>query len=226
LAPTPLFALMSIINPIIISYLIGCFPSALIIVYLFTGKDVRSGGSGNMGALNTLRTVKKEKKNTILALLAFLIVFALDVGKGILAVNLFKNNPVLATFFVILGHNYPIFLKFSGGRGAATLMGVILYYQPKMLLVYLFTIVVFMYLTEIIIFTIKKSKTRFPSFSHIVSEQILGRLIGEVFVLIPIYIFNRQLFLPVLVGTILVLIRHRDRLKKQYEKINSPKIRR
>ena len=226
MALTPLFALMSIISPIIISYLIGCFPSALIIVYLFTGKDVRSGGSGNMGALNTLRTVKKEKKKTIVALHAFLIVVTLDFGKGALAVNLFQTNPVLATFFVILGHNYPIFLKFYGGRGAATLMGIILYYQPLMLLIWLFTLIVFMYLTEIIIFTIKKSKTRFPSFSQIISEQILGRLIGEVFALVPIYFLNRQLFLPVLAGTILVLIRHRDRLKKQYEKLNSPKIRR
>ena len=210
---------MSIINPIIISYLIGCFPSALIIVYLFTGKDVRSGGSGNMGALNTLRTVKKEKRNTILALLAFLIVAALDFGKGALAVNLFKTNPVLAAFFVILGHNYPVFLKFYGGRGAATLMGIILYYQPLMLILWLLTLVVFMYLTEISIFIIKKSKTRFPSFFHIISEQILGRLIGEVFALVPIYFLNRQLFLPVLAGTILVLIRHRDRLKKQLKSI-------
>ena len=220
MAPTPLSAHMSIINTIIISYLIGCLPSALVIVYLFTGKDVRSGGSGNMGALNTLRTVKKEKKNTLLAFFAFLIVVILDFGKGAIAVNLFQNNPVLATFFVILGHNYPIFLKFYGGRGAATLMGIILYYQPSMLLVWLFTLVVFMYLTEIIIFTVKKSKTRFPSFLGIASEQILGRLIGEVFALIPIYIYSRQLFLPVLVGTALVLIRHHDRLKKQLETIS------
>lgn len=207
------------INTIIISYLVGCFPSALIIVYLFTGKDVRSGGSGNMGALNTLRTVKKEKKNTLPAAIAFLIVVIFDFGKGILVLNWFKSDPVLATFFVILGHNYPIFLKFYGGRGAATLMGIILYYQPLMLLVWFFTLVVFMYLTEIIIFTIKKSKTRFPSFSHIISEQILGRLIGEVFALVPIYIYNRQLFLPVLAGTFLVLIRHYDRLKKQLKSI-------
>lgn len=210
---------MSIINTIVISYLVGCLPSALIIVYLFTGKDVRSGGSGNMGALNTLRTVKKEKKNVVLAFIAFLVVVILDFGKGAMAVNLFQNNPVLVTFFVILGHNYPIFLKFYGGRGAATLMGIILYYQPLMLLVWLFTLVVFMYLTEIIIFTIKKSKTRFPSFSRIVSEQILGRLIGEVFALIPIYVYNRQLFLPVLAGTVLVLLRHHDRLKKQLKSL-------
>lgn len=219
LALIQLFAHMSIINPILIPYLIGCFPSALIIVYLFTGKDVRSGGSGNMGALNTLRTVRKEKKSPALALLAFLIVAVLDFGKGALAVNLFKDSPVLATFFVILGHNYPIFLKFYGGRGAATLMGIILYYQPSMLFVWLFTLVVFMYLTEIIIFTVKKSKVRFASFFHIISEQILGRLIGEIFALIPIYFLNRQLFLPVLVGTTLVLIRHHDRLQKQLKSI-------
>jgi len=99
-------------------------------------------------------------------------------------------------------------------------MGIILYYQPSMLLVWLFTLVVFMYLTEIIIFTVKKSKTRFPSFLGIASEQILGRLIGEVFALIPIYIYSRQLFLPVLVGTFLVLLRHHDRLKKQLETIS------
>ncbi|MFA5828374.1 MAG: glycerol-3-phosphate acyltransferase [Candidatus Shapirobacteria bacterium] len=210
---------MSIINPIVISYLIGCFPTALIIVYLFTGQDVRSGGSGNMGALNTLRTVKKEKRSILLAAVAFLIVALTDIFKGILVLNLFPDSPVLATFFVILGHNYPVFLKFYGGRGAATLMGIIFYYQPIMLIVWLLTLVIFMYLTEFVFFIKKKFKGRFPSFSHIISDQILGRLIGEIFALVPIFLINPTMFLPVLVGTILVLIRHHGRLQKQLKAV-------
>ncbi len=114
----------------LISYLLGTFPTALVIVKLLIKKDVRSDESGNMGAMNTLRMVKKNK-NLFLAIIAFLIVWLTDCGKAILAIiiaqNLIPNSTLaitLATFFVILGHNYPIWLKFKGGRGAACLMGI------------------------------------------------------------------------------------------------------
>jgi len=214
---------------ILLSYFLGSFPTALIVVKLFTGRDVRSSGSGNMGALNTLRMVGKYRNKT-LGLLAFVIVTIVDMGKAVLAVYLaqfffLQNNTLgitLATFFAILGHNYPVFFKFYGGRGAASLMGIFIYLDGRIFIVWLLSTFIFIVLTELIFNIRLKKKVNLKFFVHAVSEQIIGRLIGEAMALIPIYFINKNLFLPALLGTFLVILRHDKRIVEQlknYKKI-------
>jgi len=112
---------------IILAYLLGAVPFGLIFSRIFSNVDVRSVGSGNIGATNVLRAA--GKKAAILTLLA-------DALKGclpVLAAKLFFNNDyvtVLTGASSILGHNFPIYLKFKGGKGVATSYGVMLAASP------------------------------------------------------------------------------------------------
>lgn len=119
---------------IILAYLIGSIPSALIISKKFFGVDIRDYGSGNMGATNTFR-VLGSKYGTI--------VMILDILKGATAVALYNflpyyfSNELMRTNFMIglglaavIGHIFPIFANFKGGKGVATLFGMLLAVQP------------------------------------------------------------------------------------------------
>lgn len=119
---------------IVIAYLIGSIPTALIISKSFFGVDIRNYGSGNMGATNTFR-VLGSKYGTI--------VMIFDIAKGMLAVALFnflphylhndwdKTNLMVGLgLAAVLGHIFPIFAQFKGGKGVATLFGMILAVQP------------------------------------------------------------------------------------------------
>lgn len=112
---------------IIASYLLGAVPFGMLFANLFSRVDVRSVGSGNIGATNVLRAA--GKKAAILTLLA-------DALKGYLpvlaAIIIFQDDyvTVLAGAAAILGHNFPVYLKFKGGKGVATSYGVILALSP------------------------------------------------------------------------------------------------
>lgn len=208
----------------LISYLLGSIPFALVYVKLFLGKDMRTFGSKNTGALNTLRIVAHEK-GKVLGIISFLIVFFLDAFKAVLAVIIamyfIPENPALAislgTFFSILGHNYSAILNFKGGRGAASLLGILLFLNWKIFLGWLLIVVCFMMLLEILL----GGRVDGKFFKRSISDQIIGRLIGEVYAIWWIYLIDPTLFYPVLLGTILVVISHKDRLVEQIKKIKS-----
>lgn len=112
--------LMAILFSIVFGYLFGSVPFGLVITRLAGMGDIRSIGSGNIGATNVLRTGRKD-----LALATFL----LDSGKGAIAVGLahlagWPPEPAAAAAF--LGHCFPVWLKFKGGKGVATFIGSIL----------------------------------------------------------------------------------------------------
>ena len=212
---------MNYLQICLIAYLFGSFPTALIIVKLFTQKDVRSDESGNMGAMNTLRMVKKNK-GLIPASLAFTIVWLTDCAKAILAIiitqHLIPNSNLaitLASFFVVLGHNYPIWLKGKGGRGASSLMGIMMYLNFPVFIYWLITVFLGSVITELIIRIIKKQSFVFKTIFKAISDQIAGRLIGEIIAVLVVYFVDRQLFFPVLFATILIIYRHKERLIKQ-----------
>jgi glycerol-3-phosphate acyltransferase PlsY len=112
-------------------YLIGSFPSAVWIGKIFHNLDIREHGSHNAGATNTFRVLGKRWG---------WLVLALDVGKGFLAASVpfflsslylgFKDEvlilQLMASFFAILGHVFPILANFRGGKGVATTLGIIL----------------------------------------------------------------------------------------------------
>jgi acyl phosphate:glycerol-3-phosphate acyltransferase len=121
---------------IIVAYLIGSIPTALLISKKFFGVDIRDYGSGNMGATNTFRVLGSRYGT---------VVMILDILKGAFAVGLYNflpyyfgtENELQRTNFMIglglsavVGHIFPIWANFKGGKGVATLFGMILAIQP------------------------------------------------------------------------------------------------
>ncbi len=109
----------------IISYILGSIPTAYLVVKWRTGKKVWEYGSKNVGTLNTYRVTG----SVILAIL----VLATDMLKAVLAYfivkQLWPNALGIVPFFVVLGHNYPIWTRFRGGRGLAVFLTLALLYQ-------------------------------------------------------------------------------------------------
>lgn len=107
------------------AYLLGSIPFGLVITKLAGLDDIRTIGSGNIGATNVLRTGHRS--------LAFLTLIG-DSGKGALAVlicwSISLDMAALAAFFATLGHLFPVWLKFKGGKGVATTLGVHLALHP------------------------------------------------------------------------------------------------
>jgi glycerol-3-phosphate acyltransferase PlsY len=112
---------MSYMAVFISAYLLGSIPFGLLLTRLAGLGDIRGIGSGNIGATNVLRTGRRE-----LAALTLL----LDGGKGaaavLLAGVLFPGTELLAGLAALLGHLFPVWLKFKGGKGVATAIGVII----------------------------------------------------------------------------------------------------
>ena len=119
---------------ILFSYLCGSVPFGLVISYIFKKDDPRSIGSKNIGATNVLRTS---------GLMLGLLTLILDVLKGFIAIKitLMLNSHVvgLSMTFVIVGHIFPVWLKFKGGKGVATFIGVLLAYNFQLFLLFTLT---------------------------------------------------------------------------------------
>ena len=114
------------------AYVLGGIPFPYLIVKAVHGKDVREHGSGNVGATNAARFFSKGKQTTV-----FLIIFVLDGLKGFLAAWLLPSlieptelAPAVAGAAAVLGHNFTPFLRFSGGKGVSTTLGVFVALEP------------------------------------------------------------------------------------------------
>lgn len=117
---------------ILIAYFLGSIPFGFILVRAVRGEDVRNTGSGNIGATNVGRS----------SLSLGILTLILDALKGLAAVylvkHLFADRPALAAmaaFFAILGHMFPLWLRFRGGKGVATGLGAFFLLAPKSVLV-------------------------------------------------------------------------------------------
>ena len=180
----------------IISYLMGSIPFGFILTKIFLKKDIREIGSGNIGATNALRTGNKLIGYSTLLL---------DVMKAILPVLYVKiNYPELiyiASLCAFLGHVFPIWLKFKGGKGVATYVGIL--FTINILLGFIFCV------TWLLIFLISKYSS-------------LSSLIGSL--TIPVYIFfNDQMSNALFFGIMFVLIfyTHRENIKRLKNKEES-----
>ncbi len=133
------------ISFIILSYLLGSIPFGYLVFYFSEGKDIRTLGSGNIGATNVLRSKGK---------LAGLLTLALDMLKGAAPViygRIHFDLPwlvLLGALAVLLGHVFPVFLKFRGGKGVASLVGVFLVFYFPALLVFLAVFLLVLKLTR------------------------------------------------------------------------------
>ena len=116
------------------AYLLGSVPSAYLVTKWRRGIDIRQYGSGNVGASNVLATVSKRWA---------IPVTVFDIGKGALTVGVAQllglgaAQQITAGIVTIIGHNWPVFLKFRGGRGIYTSLGVITMLSPKLGLIML-----------------------------------------------------------------------------------------
>ena len=113
------------------AYLIGSFPSGLIIGKTFYNVDIRQHGSGNLGGTNALRVLGKK---------GGFAVYILDILKGGIAVLLAMHfqssvHPLIIAIFAVVGHLYPVFANFKGGKAVATSAGIILFYAPLTFLI-------------------------------------------------------------------------------------------
>jgi glycerol-3-phosphate acyltransferase PlsY len=132
---------------IVFSYLLGSIPFGYLIFYFSEGRDIRTLGSGNIGATNVLRSKGK---------LAGLLTLALDIIKGAVPVlygRIHFDLPwlvLLGGLAVLLGHVFPVFLKFRGGKGVASLVGVFLVFYYPALLVFLAVFFLVLILTRFV----------------------------------------------------------------------------
>jgi acyl phosphate:glycerol-3-phosphate acyltransferase len=184
----------------ILAYLLGSIPSGLIVGKLGYGIDIREHGSGNLGGTNTFRT---------LGVKAGLIVTSADILKGTLASalpTLFFNselNPLLVGVFAVIGHTYPIFAKFKGGKAVATSAGLLLFSAPVMFI----TIIAFFFIVLYI--------TKYVSLS-----SMLAGVYGIIYSL-----FTKEIPLIIVITllTIFVIYRHRANIKRIINK-TEPKV--
>ncbi|EHI73475.1 acyl-phosphate glycerol 3-phosphate acyltransferase [Streptococcus criceti] len=135
---------------IVIAYLMGSIPSGLWIGKIFYHKNIREYGSGNTGTTNTFRVLGKT---------AGTVTFLIDMLKGTLAVLLpiwcgaATISPLIIGFFAVIGHTFPIFASFKGGKAVATSAGVLLGFSPLYCLFLLAIFFTILFLTSMISFS-------------------------------------------------------------------------
>lgn len=187
----------------IIAYLLGSIPFALVVGKIGYQIDVREHGSGNMGATNAFR---------VLGTKAGIIVTLADILKGTIAtiipliVLLFIDievNRLMIGIFAVLGHTYPVFAKFKGGKAVATSAGIILGVNPLLFLAIILTFLLTLYLFKFV--------------------SLASMLTGIVASIISFFMHDTLLFILVLILTIFVIYRHIDNIKRIINK-TEPKI--
>jgi glycerol-3-phosphate acyltransferase PlsY len=176
---------------IVIAYLLGSISFAYIITKLKTGKDIRTIGSGSAGTTNTIRAVGKPLGA---------VVMCLDILKGVLAAEIglwlaAETGGLLAFVFVIIGHTFPFWLGFHGGKGVACGAGALLALSPKIFLIALVGFVICV------------------GISGYVS---LGSIVACVLVIISVFVLPEPLLLRLLylVMACTVLFMHRANIKR------------
>jgi len=179
---------MEIIVISILSYLMGSIPFGFILTKIFLKKDIRDIGSGNIGATNALRTGNKS--------LGYGTLF-LDVIKAVIPVIYVKLNYsdyiFIASLCTFLGHIFPIWLKFKGGKGVATYIGIL--FSINLTIGFIFIAVWF--------------------FTFLISKySSLSSLFGSLSVPIYLFFFTSQNLVFFLIMFILIFYTHRENVKR------------
>ena len=172
-----------------LSYLIGSIPFGFLLTKIFLEKDIRKIGSGNIGATNALRTGNKLIGYSTLAL---------DIGKAVILLLIIKFNfseyLFISSIAVFLGHVFPIWLKFKGGKGVATYVGILFCINIYLVIVFI--------VSWLVIFTLTKYSS-------------LASMLSSLFVPITSYFLlgdNNYYFY--IIFSLLILITHRENIKR------------
>jgi len=176
------------------SYLLGSIPFGLVLTKIFLKKDIRKIGSGNIGTTNVLRTGKKSLAVATLVL---------DLLKGyfsiIITFTYFENLILYSALICLIGHIFPVWLNFKGGKGVATYLGVILALSYKFFLIFGISWLVLSFLF------------RYASLSSIISSLIL---------FVYSYFFINNFSLILFIFAVIIIYTHREnivRLKNSEE---------
>ena len=186
---------MDYLVAIIFSYLLGSIPFGLILTKLFLKKDIRKIGSGNIGATNVLRSGNK--------LIGYLTLF-FDILKAVIPVVYIKlNYPDLiyiSSLSVFLGHVFPIWLKFKGGKGVATYVGIL--FSINLILGFMFCI------SWLLVFILSK----YSSLSSLVASLS-----------VPLFLFftNGEQIIFFIILFVLIFYTHRENIKRLKNKEES-----
>ena len=186
---------------IILFYLIGSLPFALILTKLSGFGDIRNFGSGNVGATNVLRTGNK---------LLAIIVLSLDILKGLipyLIIHIYFNelsllNKIFLCHFAIIGHIYPVWLKFKGGKGVATYIGFLFGLNPYIAISFLLIWLVVAYISK---------------YSSLGS--LVGIFVAPAYFIFINFNFNISIFFIYL--SFVIIIKHKENIKRLINKTES-----
>ena len=201
---------MKLILLLILAYLLGSIPSGVWIGKLFFKKDIRQHGSGNTGTTNTFRVLGKT---------AGIVVLLMDILKGTLATclpmifHLSGINPLWFGVCAILGHTFPIFAGFKGGKAVATSAGMLLGFNP----------VFFVY--SCIIFIVSLFCTSMVSLSSMISAALITFSTIVLPYVAPVILAKPNWLLTIIAFLVssFIFYRHKDnikRIRKPYGKSN------
>ena len=201
---------MEIISVALFSYLSGSIPFGLILTKFFGGQDVRKIGSGNIGATNVLRTGNKYLAAATLIL---------DILKGyapvVITQQFFPEYLQLSALTAFLGHVFPIWLKFKGGKGVATYLGILFALSYGLSILFIFTWVVVS-----LIFKYSSVSSIFSSLTVLVIALFRENIVKAID---PNFVFASEINLILFIFFILILFTHRKNIsnlrKKTEQKI-------
>ena len=184
---------MTVIVNCLIAYIIGSFSFSYIVGKALKNIDVRNYGSGNAGATNSVRVLGRK--------IGYLI-GALDIIKGIVAVLIGMKlmgyiGGLIAGIFVVIGHDWSVFMKFKGGKGIATSFGTLLVINFP-------TAIISMGIGLIVVFSSKYASLGFLTFLAL-TPLVSSLLIGS---------FNIDLFIFTIILTFLALLRHKANIER------------
>ena len=185
---------------LILAYLLGSIPTGLWIGQIFFKKNLREYGSGNTGTTNTFRILGKT---------AGTVTFAIDFLKGTLAtlLPLFLHingiSPMIFALIAVLGHTFPIFAEFKGGKAVATSAGVVLGFSPLFFSYLIIIFIVTLYLGSMI------SLASIVVAGFAIISVLIFPLLG---IILPSYDLLFTLIIILLAS--IILIRHRDNMER------------
>jgi acyl phosphate:glycerol-3-phosphate acyltransferase len=177
---------------IVASYLLGAVPTGVILAKVFAGRDIRQEGSGNIGATNVTRVL--GKKVGALTLVGDLLKGFIPVWAGFHLVSSMEVVCLMG-LAAFLGHLFPVYLGFKGGKGVATALGVFLYLSPIVILI------------EVIIFAFAVGVWKYVSLGSIIAAASMPLLLLMI-------AFPKPVVLLSIVSAILIIIKHRSNIQR------------
>lgn len=179
-----------------LSYIIGSIPFSFTIAKLFKGIDIRKLGTKNVGAMNII---------SVAGIFPGIIALLFDISKGALVVHLTNKITedigvsLTSGLFTVIGHNWPIFLKFKGGKGVATTIGILLLISPFSLLI--------LYLIAI------------PIIILIINDSYMSASIGFLILPLILWFLEKNIWFVIfgILIALIIVIRHLNEIRTYFE---------